>query len=98
MSDKGGNLIIYDETINQNDVSAWKAFLSAQYQNGTPVTVIYQLSEPGTTTHAPEEITLPSRAATLLADAGTLSIIYSKDANLVIGDILSRLEALEGGA
>ena len=73
----GGRLII-DVPAEQGitDLASWGYFLSAQYQDGTPVTVVYELSEPEKTVHMPEEIPVTEDTRLIAADAGGMQAVY----------------------
>ena len=73
----GGRLII-DVPAEQGitDLASWGYFLSDQYQEGTPVTVVYELSEPEKTVHMPEEIPVTEDTRLIAADAGGMQAVY----------------------
>lgn len=50
-SDK--NLWIYDDRFAKADLPTFKSFLAAQFDAGTPLTVVYQLAEPEVIQHEP---------------------------------------------
>lgn len=95
VSQTGDAILIYDNTYNTQDLTAWKSWLAAQKAAGTPVTVVYQLAEPEVTQHDPERIVPLSPVCNAYADQGTVDMVYSRDINLVMEDILARIEALE---
>ena len=72
------------------------AYLKAQYEAGTPVTVTYPLKEPEITQHDPIAMRPPQSPATVSADQGELSVTYVKDTNEAIkdpGGVIDRAEA-----
>ncbi len=70
-------------------------WLAAQYQAGTPVTLVYQLAEPIITQHNPIAITIPAPTTNISADAGEVNITYTKDTSKVIASLEDRIKALE---
>ena len=55
---------------------------------------LYELESPVITQHDPVAITVPAVTANIFADAGEVSVTYTKDTNKVIADINQKLEAL----
>ena len=90
-------LAIYDDQYNYADITAWKSWLSAQQQAGTPVTLLYRLAEPVITQHDPIAVTVPAPTTNISADAGEVNITYTKDTGRVIAALTERIAALEGG-
>lgn len=69
-------MTFYDESLSESTLADFKAFLSAQYQNGTPVTVVYELSEPEETARTPKEIQMTEDTGTIRTNAGKLRAVY----------------------
>lgn len=53
----------------------WKAYLAAQYANGTPVIVVYPLSAPTTEQVTPQELTTAA-GANIITAAGDIDLTY----------------------
>ena len=68
------------------------AYLKAQYEAGTPVTVTYPLKEPEITQHDPIAMRPPQSPATVSADQGELSVTYVKDTNQVIAELAGLIQ------
>lgn len=75
---------------------AFKAWLAAQKEAGTPLTVVYQLAQPETEAEAdPVRIVPPAPVCQVYADAGTVEVAYNRDVNLAMAACEARLAALE---
>ena len=70
---------------NTTDVTTWKTYLSTQYDNGTPVKIIYSLPESVVTTTTPIETTLLNGNnvidTSLDASIGMEATVYSTNGN-----------------
>lgn len=71
-------------------VADWKTYLASNN-----LQVVYKLATPTQTQLTPQSLRLIQGNNTLWAN-GELEVEYVKDATIIINDILSRLEALEG--
>ena len=58
---------------------------------------LYELESPVVTQHDPIAVTVPAASANIFADAGEVSVTYTKDTNKVIAALTERIAALEGG-
>ena len=77
-------------------LEAFKAWLAAQKEAGTPLTVMYQLAQPETEAEAdPVRIVPPAPVCQVYADAGTVEVAYNRDVNLAMAACEARLAALE---
>lgn len=72
-------------------VADWKTYLASNN-----LQVVYELATPLTTQLTPQTLRLLQGNNTLWTNAEGLEVEYVKDATIIINDILSRLEALEG--
>ena len=59
---------------------------------------LYELESPVVTQHDPIAVTVPTASANIFADAGEVSVTYTKDTNKVITALTERIAALEGEA
>lgn len=93
-------LLLYPPTDSLLDtVEAFKAWLAAQAEAGTPVTVAYQLAEEAEEALAePARIAPPAPACHIYVDAGTVEVAYNRDVNLAMAACEARLAALEEAA
>ena len=93
-------LLLYPPTDSLLDtVEAFKAWLAAQAEAGTPVTVAYQLAEETEEALAePARIAPPAPVCQVYADAGTVEVAYNRDVNLAMAACEARLAALEEAA
>ena len=83
-------------SLNISTVDEWGAWLAAQKEAGTPVTIVYALDEPVTIQHAPQDITQPGLAMTVAADGGAgADIRYGRDLNAALLDQIEYATALE---
>lgn len=78
--------------------SAFQQYLAAQKESGTPVTVVLELAEPESETVTGVPVKVTDASASVYADTAAVHLIYTKDTNLVIGQLLDRVAALEGDA
>jgi len=90
-------LLLYPPTDSLLDtVEAFKAWLAAQAEAGTPVTVAYQLAEETEEALAePARIAPPAPVCQVYADAGTVEVAYNRDVNLAMAGMDKRIAALE---
>ena len=90
-------LLLYPPTDSLLDtVEAFKAWLAAQAEAGTPVTVAYQLAEEAEEALAePARIAPPAPVCQVYADAGTVEVAYNRDVNLAMAGMDKRIAALE---
>lgn len=81
------------------DVSAFKAWLAAQKEAGTPVALLYPLAHPAAEELGdPARIAPPAPVCQVYADAGTVEVAYNRDVNLAMAACEARLAALEEAA
>ena len=81
------------------DVSAFKAWLAAQKEAGTPVALLYPLAHPAAEGLGdPARIAPPAPVCQVYADAGTVEVAYNRDVNLAMAACEARLAALEEAA
>ena len=95
-----GDFIIYDPNFaNETDATAFKAYLAAQAEAGTPVTVAYKLATP-----APIQATgsapIPALPGvnTVYSDADSVTVTGRADPIHTIQALSDRVEALENAA
>lgn len=84
VSQTGDAILIYDNTYNTQDLTAWKSWLAAQKAAGTPVTVVYQLDAPVVTQHGPQRIpTYPGclEESNLIINSDPEKVYYFTDSN-----------------
>ena len=73
---------IYDTNYAESDLSAWKAYLAAQYAAGTPVTIVYELAAPETEAPADVDPIEPNTGeVNVFTDADSLNITLYKTEN-----------------
>lgn len=81
------------------DVSAFKAWLAAQKEAGTPVALLYPLAHPAAEELGdPARIAPPAPVCQVYADAGDVEVAYNRDVNLAMAACEARLAALEEAA
>lgn len=81
------------------NVSAFKAWLAAQKEAGTPVALLYPLAHPAAEELGdPARIAPPAPVCQVYADAGTVEVAYNRDVNLAMAACEARLAALEEAA
>ena len=74
------------------DEEAFNDYLAAQYDNGTPVELVYRLATPQThQLTAPQILTLLGENH-ISSDADSVSVIYAADTKLYIAKILAEQE------
>ena len=79
-ANKNNYFRIYDEAYANQDLSAWKSYLAAQYAAGTPVQVCYKLAEPiPFTATGPQPIPALSGVNTVLTDADSVTVTGRAD-------------------
>ena len=93
-------LLLYPPTDSLlHTVEAFKAWLAAQAEAGTPVTVAYQLAEEAEEALGePTRILPPAPVCHVWADAGKVEVAYNRDVNLAMAACEARLAALEEAA
>ena len=95
-----GDFIIYDPNFaNETDATAFKAYLAAQAEAGTPVTVAYKLATPApiqATGNAP--ISALPGVNTIYSDADSVTVTGRADPIHTIQALSDRVEALENAA
>lgn len=77
-------MAVYDANYDTNSLAAWKSYLAAQKAAGTPVTVVYRLTEPVVTQHDPERIVPPAPVCNAYADQGDVDVTYNRDINMAV--------------
>ena len=71
----------YISMIAMDNVPQLKSWVKSQYDNGTPLTITYELATPTTTQYAPTTII---QDKTLYANQGRVKTTYTKDINQVL--------------
>lgn len=77
------------------DITNWKTYLQEQYNAGTPVQVVYELTEPQTIKINPEEIKAISGTNTLYSNADNLYVFGRIDTMKQLQALMERVAALE---
>ena len=89
-------LSIYDNQYNVKDPAAWKSYLAAQKAAGTPVTVVYRLTEPVVTQRDPARVIPPAPVCNVYADQGDVDVTYNRDINIVLSQMQAAIIASGG--
>lgn len=88
-------LVFYDTQTEFANAAAFNAYLAAQYANGTPVQVYYDLATPLAPIQlSPTEIKTLLGGNTIYTDAGSVSVEYVADTKLYIDNKIAELQAL----
>ena len=89
-----GAFYIFDMAHQASTLSDWKSYLAAQYDAGTPVTVLYELAAPQTITGMGQTIPVYHPTTTLSVDAGTINVtLRSLDAKATLRARRSRIKS-----
>ena len=101
INSQDGKMVIYDSNYDTADVTLFKAYLAAQKEAGTPVTVLYKLEEPEVVSGGTHSLAQPegemvisalgNRGETVEAVDTEARYTYRPDWD----DVLNRLAALE---
>ena len=84
-----GNLVVYaPSTITS--ASDWKTWVTSNN-----IQVVYELATPQTYTLTPEEVSTILGYNNISADSGEVSVVYVRDLNITINDLINRVTALE---
>lgn len=79
-----------------HDLTSWKAYLSAQMQAGTPVTVVYQLQTPITYTHSPMDLVAQPDSAgkQTIQSSCDISVTYNHSISHAFQELQSAILAM----
>mgnify|MGYP007106238718 CR=1 FL=1 len=92
-------MAVYDANYDTNSLAAWKAYLAAQKAAGTPVTVVYRLTEPVVTQRDPARVIPPAPVCNVYADQGDVDVTYNRDINMALtvlpGDVVTQDQITE---
>ena len=93
---QGNKIIRIIDSTNATSLNDYKTYVEAQYNNGTPVEVVYTLATPLTITLTPTQVKSLLGNNNLWSDTGDiLECVYQRDLNLVINQFDARITALE---
>jgi len=93
--DYANAIVFYDSQSEFADAAAFNAYLAAQYANGTPVQLYYELATPLAPIQlSPTEIKTLLGGNTIYTDAGAVSVEYVADTKLYIDNKIAELQAL----
>lgn len=87
----GGLAVVYDTDLNNIDLNGFKAYLTAQYEAGTPVILAYELAEPNIIQLTPQQIQTYFGTNTLYSDSGDTEIKYIADTKTYIDNKFNEL-------
>lgn len=85
-----------DQTAGEK-AALFQAWLAAQAEAGTPVTVAYGLAEPSITEHGRTDIAQPAPEANVSADGAPVELTYSRDLQTVIDALQAAVSAANVG-
>ena len=91
-------MAVYDANYDTNSLAAWKSYLAAQKAAGTPVTVVYRLTEPVVTQRDPARVIPPAPMCNVYADQGDVDVTYNRDINMAFAALETTMKTLLGGA
>lgn len=91
-------MAVYDANYDTNSLAAWKSYLAAQKAAGTPVTVVYRLTEPVVTQRDPARVIPPAPVCNVYADQGDVDVTYNRDINMAFAALETAMKTLLGGA
>lgn len=89
-------MAVYDANYDTNSLAAWKSYLAAQKAAGTPVTVVYRLTEPVVTQRDPARVIPPAPMCNVYADQGDVDVTYNRDINIVLSQMQAAIIASGG--
>lgn len=101
INSQDGKMVIYDSNYDTADVTLFKAYLAAQKEAGTPVTVLYKLKEPEVVSGGAHSLAQPEGEMVIsaLGNRGETAEAVDTEALYTYrpdwDDVLNRLAALE---
>lgn len=97
-TDGGQDRLIFRPDMSVYDtLGKWKAFLTAEYEAGHPVTVAYQRTEPKTVQLEPQELLASEGENLLYSTAGDTTVVGREDLAYVLSELEKRIDGLAGG-
>lgn len=87
-------LICGDSGMQFANLAAWKAMVTQQYNNGTPITFAYKMAEGVEYNLTPAEVRTLLGANNIWADSGDVSVWYVADTKMYIDKKIAELQAL----
>ena len=85
---------LYVSSTSHLDVNSFKTYLVEQYAAGTPVTIVYTLSEPYTIQLTPQQLSTLKGVNNIWSDAGTTEVVYTLDTRTYIDRAEEKIQAL----
>lgn len=91
---QGNKVIRINDSVNATSLQDYKDYVEAQYNNGTPVEIVYQLAEPVTYQLTPTQVSSILGTNNIWADTGNINYCkYQRDLNICINNIIDQLNS-----
>lgn len=81
-----------------NSTDEWMGYVTAQYNNGTPLQILYEINQPYTIQLTPAQILAISGLNTVYCDTGDVTVTGYEDPRHTVAQLTSRIAALESAA